>query len=89
MNIDDLSLVSLVKSRMFQDCPSRSCQNTSTNAITTCTFDDFISDVSHGVGDVMVLSLLNPITLALLRFRYILYFYPLRAVNLLGQRKSS
>jgi len=61
MNIDDLPLVSLVKSRMFRECPCRSCQNISTNAITHCTFDGFISDVSYCVGNILALSLLNPI----------------------------
>ena len=59
--IEDLPLVSLVKSRMFQDCPCRSCQNTTTKAITACKFEKFLLDVSHCVADVLALSLLKPV----------------------------
>jgi hypothetical protein len=61
MIIEDLSLVSLVKSRMFQDCPCRSCQNTTTKAITSCKFDHFLFDVSRCVVDILALSLLNSV----------------------------
>lgn len=59
--VEDLPLVSLVKSRMCQDCPCRSCQNTTTKAITDCTFKRFLFDVSHCVADVLALSLLKPV----------------------------
>jgi hypothetical protein len=59
--VEDLPLVSLVKSRMCQDCPCRSCQNTTTKAITDCTFKRFLFDVSHCVADVLALSLLRPV----------------------------
>ncbi|PMD44875.1 hypothetical protein L207DRAFT_629422 [Hyaloscypha variabilis F] len=61
MIIADLPLMSLVKSRMFQDCPCRSCQNTTTKAITSCKFDAFLFDVSYCVADILALSLLNPV----------------------------
>ena len=59
--IEDLALVSMVKSRMLEDCPCRSCQNTTTKAITTCKFRKFFLDVSQCVAHVLALSLLNPV----------------------------
>ena len=57
--IEDLSMISMVKSRLLQDCSCRSCRNPSMKVDYNCKYQTFLGNVSICVAHILALSLVT------------------------------
>ena len=58
--VQDLPLVSLLKSQLAKECHCSLCANIGMNVKTSCKFQKFLGDLSDCVAQVLALSIINP-----------------------------
>lgn len=68
--IEDLSMVSMVKSRTLQDCSCRCCRNATVKVDPNCKYQKFLGNVSICVAHILALSLVTSADQAGVKVRF-------------------